>query len=128
MAKRSKQTTSLSKKQLSRREREEQQKRILYIIAGVTLVTVIAVLGFGFYHEYVVKPSSPVALVNGKPISTRDFQLMVQYRRLDMASQIAMLQDQLARLDPTAEDQQFLVQYLQQQIQLPRYLIQSWIE
>ena len=117
MAKRSKQTTSLSKKQLSRREREEQQKRILYIIAGVTLVTVIAVLGFGFYHEYVVKPSSPVALVNGKPISTRDFQLMVQYRRLDMASQIAMLQDQLARLDPTAEDQQFLVQYLQQQIQ-----------
>jgi len=42
---------------------------------------------------------------------------MVKYRRFELASQVAMLQNQLSRLDPTAEEQQFLVQYFQQQIQ-----------
>jgi len=117
MAKRFKQTKAFSKKQRSRRQREEQQKRILYAVMGVTVIGVLLVLGFGFYQEYIVKPSSPVALVNGKPISTRDYQLMVQYRRFDLARQVAVLQAQLSQLDPTVEEQQFLVQYLQQQIQ-----------
>jgi parvulin-like peptidyl-prolyl isomerase len=118
MAGQSKQTKKvLGKKQLSRKQREEQQKRILYAVAGVTLIAVVLVLGFGFYQEYILKPSSPVALVDGKPISTRDYQLMVQYRRFDLANQVAVLQAQLLQLDPTVEEQQFLVQYLQQQIQ-----------
>jgi len=117
MAKGSKQTTVLSRKQLSRREREERQKRLLYIVAAVTIIAVLAVLGFGFYQEYVVKPSAPIAMVNGKPISTRDYQVMVQYQRFNLASQVAILQNQLSRLDPTAEDTQFLVQYFQQQLQ-----------
>jgi parvulin-like peptidyl-prolyl isomerase len=117
MVKRSKQTKVFSKKQISRKQREEQQKRILYIIAGVTAIAVLLVIGFGFYQEFIVKPSSPVASVNAKPISTRDYQLMVQYRRLDLANQVAVLQAQLSQMDPTVEEQQFLVQYLQQQIQ-----------
>lgn len=117
MAKRSKQTQPITKKQLSRKEREERQKRMVYVIFGVTAAAVILVLGYGFYQEYIVKPSSPVALVNGQPISTRDYQAMVQYRRFDLGSQIAVLQAQLSSIDPTVEAQQFLVQYLQQQIQ-----------
>ena len=117
MVKRSKQTKVFSKKQISRKQREEQQKRILYIIAGVTAIAVLLVIGFGFYQEFIVKPSSPVASVNAKPISTRDYQLMVQYRRFDLANQVAVLQAQLSQMDPTVEEQQFLVQYLQQQIQ-----------
>jgi parvulin-like peptidyl-prolyl isomerase len=117
MAKRSKQTKAVSKSQLSRRHREERQKRILYAVAGVTTMAVVLVLGFGFYQEYIVKPSSPIALVNGKLISTRDYQQMVQYRRFDLAAQAARLQTELSRLDPTVEEQQFLVQYYQQQIQ-----------
>jgi parvulin-like peptidyl-prolyl isomerase len=117
MVKRSKQTKVFSKKQISRKQREEQQKRILYIIAGITAIAVLLVIGFGFYQEFIVKPSSPVASVNAKPISTRDYQLMVQYRRLDLANQVAVLQAQLSQMDPTVEEQQFLVQYLQQQIQ-----------
>jgi len=117
MAKRPKKPEVLSKKQLSRRVREERQKRILYTLLGVTALAVILVLGFGFYQEYIAKPSAPVALVHGQPISTRDYQQMVKYRRFELANQAAMLQDQLSRLDPTKEDEQFLVQYLQQQIQ-----------
>ncbi|KPL18512.1 MAG: hypothetical protein AMJ93_13755, partial [Anaerolineae bacterium SM23_84] len=117
MAKRSKQAKPVSKKQLSRVERERRQMRVLYAIAGVTIAAVVLVLGFGFYQEYIVKPSAPVAVVSGTPISTRDYQAMVQYRRFDLSSQMGLLQAQLMQLDPTLEDQQFYVQYLQQQIQ-----------
>jgi parvulin-like peptidyl-prolyl isomerase len=117
MAKRSKQTQPVTKKQLSRKEREDRQKRMVYAIFGVTAAAVVMVLGYGFYQEYIVKPSSPVALVSGQPISTRDFQAMVQYRRFDLGNQLAVLQTQLSSIDPTVEAQQFLVQYLQQQIQ-----------
>jgi hypothetical protein len=107
----------VSKKQLSKREREERQKRILTIFAVVTIALVVVVLGYGYYQEYMVKPAQPVALVNGKGISTRDYQAMVQYQRFQYSSTIANLQAQLSLLDPTVEEQQFLVQYYQQQVQ-----------
>jgi parvulin-like peptidyl-prolyl isomerase len=87
------------------------------IFVAVTVTAVLLVLAFGFYQEYVAKPASPVATVNGKPISIRDYQAMVRYRRFEQTSMIARLQNQLSLLDATAEDQQFLVQYYQQQIQ-----------
>jgi len=118
MAKRpTKERDFFSKKQLSRKEREAQQRRLLYAIIGVTALASLLVLGIGFYQEYIAKPSSPVAIVNGQPITTRDYQHMVQYQRFELASQIAMLQGQLSQLDPTAEEQQFLVQYFQQQLE-----------
>jgi parvulin-like peptidyl-prolyl isomerase len=117
MAKRTKQTGFVTKKQLSRREQEERQKRILFTLLGVAAGAVILVLAFGLYQEYIAKPASPVALVNGKPISTREYQLMVKYRQFELANQTAMLESQLSTLDPTVEGQEFLVQYFQQQLQ-----------
>jgi parvulin-like peptidyl-prolyl isomerase len=107
----------LSKRQLSRREREARQRRLITIFAAITVGAVLLVLGFGFYQEYVAKPAAPVATVNGKAITTRDYQAMVRYRRLQSASTIAQLQQQLSYLDATSEDQQFLVSYYQQYIQ-----------
>ncbi len=118
MPKKSKQTPQVfSKKHLSRRAREARQRRFVYIASAVTVVSILLVLGFGFYQEYIAKPAAPIAVVNGQPISTRDYQLMVKYRRFTLDNMIAQFQAQLSGLDPTAEDQQFLVQYLQQQIQ-----------
>jgi len=116
MAKKSNLTPPLTKKQLSRQEREERQRRILFAIVGVTLAAAALVLGYGVYQEYIVKPSSPVAVVNGETITTRQYQAMVRYRRFDLRNQIGVLQAQLLQLDPTAQDQQFLVEYLQRQI------------
>jgi len=107
----------LSKRQLSRREREARQKRLVTILAAITAAAVLLVLAYGFYQEYVAKPSAPIAVVNGKSISTRDYQAAVRYQRFQLSSRIAQWQNQLSLLDPTAEDQQFLVQYIQQQIQ-----------
>ena len=110
-------TEPITKKQLSRREQERRQQRILGIVFGLTAAAVLFVLGFGWYQEYVAKPSAPVATVNGKAISTRDYQAMVKYNDYELGSTIARAQSQLDSLDPTNEDQTFLVSYMQQQIQ-----------
>ena len=118
MPKKSKQQfTPVSKKHLSRREREQRQRRMLFIGGAIVLVVIVSVLAVGFYQEYVARPSTPIAVVNGQVITTREYQFMVKYRRFDLAGQMALVQDQLSRLDPTAEDQQFLIQYFQQQSQ-----------
>jgi parvulin-like peptidyl-prolyl isomerase len=117
MADRRRQTDRLTRGQQSKREREARQRRILYAIVGVTLAAAALVLGYGLYQEYVVKPSSAVAVVNGETITTRDYQAMLRYRQFDLLNQIGMLQQQLLQLDPTAEDQQFLVEYVQRQIE-----------
>ncbi len=117
MAKKPKQTEAVSKKLLSKREHEARQRRILYAIVGVTLAAAALVLGYGLYQEYIVKPSSPVAVVHGEVITTREYQAMVRYRQFDLSNQIGLMQAQLLQLDPTVEDQQFLVQYVQQQIE-----------
>lgn len=136
MTKKGKPTEVLTRKQISKREREAQQRRILYAIATVTTLAVLAVLGFGFYQEYIVKPSAPIALVNDKSISTRDYQTMVKYRRFELENTASRIQYQLSFLDPTAEEQQFLVQYFQQQLQqiqlqqmnLPMQILDSMID
>ncbi len=107
----------LSKRQVSRRDREARQRRLVTILAAVTVGAVLLVLGFGFYQEYIAKPAAPVATVNGKAITTRDYQTMVKYQRLQSAGMIAQMQQQLSSLDATSEDQQFLVSYYQQYIQ-----------
>jgi len=88
------------------------------IIIGLTVVSVVitAVLGLGLYQEYVARPASPVAVVNGVPIRTDTYQKMVRYRSLLILNYIANLQAQKAQLDPTNESSQFLAQYLQQSI------------
>jgi parvulin-like peptidyl-prolyl isomerase len=88
------------------------------IIIGLTVVSVViaVVLGLGLYQEYVARPASPVAVVNGVPIRTDTYQKMVRYRSLLILNYIANLQAQKAQLDPTNESSQFLAQYLQQSI------------
>ena len=117
MAKKPKQTELLTRKQLSKQEREERQRRILYAIVGVTLAAAALVLGYGAYQEYIVTPSLPVAVVNGETITTREYQSMVRYQQFNLLNQIGLLQTQLLQLDPTVEDQQFLVEYVQRQIE-----------
>jgi parvulin-like peptidyl-prolyl isomerase len=88
------------------------------IIIGLTVVSVViaVVLGLGLYQEYVAKPASPVAVVNGVPIRTDTYQKMVRYQRFLIRNYTASLQAQKAQLDPTNESSQFLAQVLQQRI------------
>jgi len=116
MAKKARKRVGLTRKQIARSRRARREQRM--IIIGLTVVSVViaAVLGLGLYQEYVAKPTSPVAIVDGVPIRTDTYQKMVRYRRFLIRNYIANLQAQKAQLDPTNEGSQFLSQYLQQSI------------
>jgi len=116
MAKKTRKRASLTRKQIARSKKAQREQRM--IIIGLTVVSVViaVVLGLGLYQEYVAKPASPVAVVNGVPIRTDVYQKMVRYQRLLTLNYIANLQAQKAQLDPADESSQFLAQYLQQSI------------
>jgi len=116
MAKKSKKRASLTRKQIARSKKAQREQRV--IIIGLTVVSVViaVVLGLGLYREYVAKPASPVAVVNGVPIRTDTYQKMVRYQRFLIRNYTASLQAQKAQLDPTNESSQFLAQVLQQRI------------
>lgn len=112
-----KRATTLTRKQLSKVERERRQERMLILGMAVVFALIIGVLGFGFYREYIAKAAAPVAVVNGVPIRTDAYQKMVRYRRYGLNVYISNLRAQQQRIDPTDESQQLLLQYIGQEIE-----------
>ncbi|MGB9594076.1 MAG: hypothetical protein ACPL7R_08055, partial [Anaerolineae bacterium] len=101
MAKRAKQARPAEPKQLTRKQiakSEKVRRRERNTIIGITLVAVlvVGVLIYGAIHEYLVKPNSPIATVDGVPISTRLYQ---KYWRYIYANTSASLQEYQAELD-----------------------------
>ena len=107
----------LTKKQLSRKEKEDRWRFWLFVGTAVVSLSLVGVLGFGAYQEYVAKPASPVATVNGVPVRVDDYQRRIQYRRFDLKRFSDRLDAQMAQFDPTDESQQWIYNYLQQQKQ-----------
>jgi parvulin-like peptidyl-prolyl isomerase len=115
MAKRKvKKEVPLTRKQVSRRERERRQRLILISIAAFIGFLIVGILAFGFYMERVVTPASPVALVNGVAIRTDTYQERVRLERMRVDSALERLAFQKSQLDP--EQDQFLVSYVDQQL------------
>jgi parvulin-like peptidyl-prolyl isomerase len=114
---RKKKAKELTRKEIRRSKKARRQERM--ILAGVIVVAlvVVALLAFGSYQEYIAKPREPVAMVGGVPIRTDTYEKMVDYASANLNSQLDMLKDQLARLDPDDESTQFMYQYYQQQIE-----------
>jgi len=82
-----------TRKQLSRAERDAQQRRrIIYAVGGV-LAVVVAIILFGVVRESLLKPNEPVANVNGETISTTEFQNRVRLVRAQMLQQASYLQN-----------------------------------
>ncbi len=117
MAKKRKKDDRLTKKQIRLSKKVRRQRRMVLSGAAVVAVVVVALLAFGFYQEYLVKPKEPVATVNGVPIRTDIYQKMVRYYRSNLRNQVALLQEQLAPLDPEDQSTQFMYDYYQQQIE-----------
>jgi len=108
---------ALTRKQISRREREQRMRQRLILGTGAVLLLVIAILGWGLYVQYVLQPRRPVATVRGSEIPLADYQRLVRYRRWDYRSYLQQLQAQRAQLAAAEEDQAFLLQYIDQQVQ-----------
>ena len=115
MAKRKvKQEIPLTRKQVSRRQKERRQRLILIAVAAAIGGVILAILGFGAYQEFVGKPSAPVANVNGVPISTSLYQKRVRLDRMMLDANIEMMQSQLSLYDPEVDT--FMVSIIEQQI------------
>lgn len=107
----------LTKKQITRHQREERQKRLILLGTMLVVLAVGALLVYGYWEMAVKEPASPVAEVNGVPISTVNYQQTVRYYRFQLDSYIQSLQLQLQVLNPALEDQAVLYDLIQQEIQ-----------
>ncbi len=97
-----------------RRAREQKQERFLFIGLGTVAGLIALILAFGYYQENIAKLNNPVAVVNGTPITVRDYQIRLKYDSGSIVSQLNSLNQNMQQLgtDPST---QFLAQYFQQQ-------------
>jgi parvulin-like peptidyl-prolyl isomerase len=93
-----------SQRRISRREREERQRRQLYIglaIAGVLSLVILA--GFAL-NEYFLKPRAVLASVNGVEIRRRDYW---KVRSVELVNQVNQY-NQFSQLVDPSQQQQYL--------------------
>jgi hypothetical protein len=79
-----------TRKQLSRKERDDRQRRRINLAVGGVLALVVVIIVGGFLYENIstqVRLSQPVANVNGELISTTDFQSRVKLARAQLRQQ-----------------------------------------
>ncbi|MGC8837598.1 MAG: peptidylprolyl isomerase [Anaerolineae bacterium] len=113
---REKPTKELTKKQIAIRRRDRERQRWLLIGLGAVALLVLGLLAAGLYQEFVGKPSSPVAIVNGVPIRTDEYQKLWRYQHWNLQNYIARLESQKAQYQGQ-EGSEFLAQYIDQLIQ-----------
>lgn len=97
---------SLTRKQVSRAQRERELQRVVMIGAAVVGVLLAALLGWAALDTLVLQPGQAVARVGEVSITSGEFQKAVKFRRYQLINQYIQLSDpQLA---------QFFGQQLQQ--------------
>ncbi len=85
----------LTRKEIAINRRQREQSRRVLIGTGAVILIVLLVIAAGLIDQFLVKPTSPVARVEGVPIRTRDYQRRVQLQRYNLLRQI----DQYQQLD-----------------------------
>lgn len=111
--KRTRASKELTRKQLSRLERERRIEKWLLWGVGALGVLVVAVLIYGYVAEEVVKAREPVAVLDDAPITTAEFQSRVRFLRMQMQLELQRLafeQSSLNMADPASE---FYLEYIQ---------------
>jgi parvulin-like peptidyl-prolyl isomerase len=116
MAKKKRAPRELTRKQLSRLERDRRMERILKWSVVAVVIAVVGVLTYGLVMEEIVKARQSVATVDGSPITTAEFQARVRFVRMQMQSELQYLLQQQQALDPTDQSTQFYLEYLQSSI------------
>lgn len=127
MAKRRiKKEVPLTRKQVSRREKERRQRLTLIGVAAAIGCVILVILGYGAYQELIAKPNAPVATVNGVPIATETYQKRVLLERMNIDATMQNLLAQRSQYDP--EEDAFLLSIIDQQLsqlQMQRELVST---
>jgi hypothetical protein len=77
----------LTRKQLSRAERDARRTRVLLLAVGGALALVVLLIGFGIVRDNLLLPNEPVAVVGNQTILTREFQQRVRLVRSSLRQQ-----------------------------------------
>ncbi len=72
----------------SRRRREQELQRRIYIGLGIVLALVVLLIAVGVINEYVIKPNKPVATVNRDKISQEAFKRRLRFEQDNLVAQI----------------------------------------
>ncbi len=104
---------------LSRYERERRTRQYVVIGSLITAVVVFALIAAYVYQQLIYEPNRAVAIVGGQPITVTQVQSReklefsnLQYSYSQLASEVQQLQSQ-----SSSQDNSFLIQYYQQQLQ-----------
>jgi parvulin-like peptidyl-prolyl isomerase len=108
--------TRQTKKQIALGRKQARQNRIILLGVGAVVLVIAIVVLVGVVQELILKPSQPVAKVNGTSIRLDDFQDILAYRRYNLHANEVGLQDSLNTLDPEEEGNEFLISFYQQQL------------
>ncbi len=119
-----KQEKQLTKKQIARSIREKQQRKRLLI--GLTIVgfLILLVIAYAVVNEMVLKPSEPVAKVNGEKIPLKEYQKYVLYTYDQSSQRLQQYQAFQAQYDPDGKMGLFRsqIEQLQAMLQNPEQL------
>jgi hypothetical protein len=102
------------KKRISRREKDDQNTRILYAVLGIAGVVIALVLGGQALNQYYFIPNKVLASVNGHDITREDYW---KYRSNTLVNQISQYQ-QYASFFQGEQQQQYLAMAQQASAQL----------
>jgi foldase protein PrsA len=108
----------LTKRQLSRYQKEKRQERLALGFVIVVVLLIVAVIGAGFFQEGIAKPNATVAKVNGASVTAGAWAkaMVLQSRNLD--NQLAYWTNQGLALGGGADSgQAYLQQIIEQQKQ-----------
>ena len=111
------QDKTLTKKQIARGRKVERQQRVVWLSVASVAALILIVLAVGIVQEYVMAPRRAVATVNGEKITKQEYQKRVRYDLWYLQRIAQNLALQRASYDPNDQSQQFLVQYIDSQLQ-----------
>jgi hypothetical protein len=110
------QAAKQTKKQIAFSRKESRQNRIILICVGILAAAIVLVLAVGVIQELMLKPSEPVAMVNGVKLPTDDYQDLLTYNRYNQYVNISNLQNSLDDLNASPEENEFLISFYEQQL------------
>jgi parvulin-like peptidyl-prolyl isomerase len=106
----------LTRKQISRRDRERRMERGLIIGVAVVAVVVIGLIAYGLAVENIIKARQVVAVVGDVPLRAVEFQAQVRLMRMEMQLELNNWQNQRMSLDPGDESAEFYLNYIDERV------------